>query len=147
MGPTTEWERARLVRGTGALVAIWGAVVAISVFAPDLVSGSQHEHLPLAAFGTWIWGLVATRSVMTALFRLDDAGSPDQLRGQLVGLVGGLWTVAALVAIFAPPMVTGSDPTSLPIAALLAPIAASALTTAAGEMASASVRCSASRLG
>jgi hypothetical protein len=32
---------------------IWVAVVVISVFAPDLVSGSEQEHLPVAALTTW----------------------------------------------------------------------------------------------
>ncbi len=133
----SEWSAA--VRWVSALVGIWGAVLAMSLFAPDLVSGSQHEHLPIAAFTTWIWGVVASRTILTTLLRIDDAGSTDQLRGQLVGFVAGLWVVAALVAVLAPPMVTGSDPTQLPIAALLAPVAATALTTAACEMASAYV--------
>jgi hypothetical protein len=119
-----------------ALVAIWGAVVATSLLAPDLVSGSEQEHLPVAAFTTWIWGVVASRAVVTALLRLDDPAA-DQVRGQLVGFVAALWAVAAVVAILAPEMVTGSDPTRLPIAALLAPMAATALTSGACEMASA----------
>ena len=28
----------------------------LSLFAPDLVSGSEQEHLPVAAFTTWFWG-------------------------------------------------------------------------------------------
>jgi len=35
----------------------------------------------------------------------------------------GLWLAVATISIFAPTMVTGSDPTSIPIAAILAPIA------------------------
>jgi hypothetical protein len=137
MWQTTDIERSPVVPAVSALVAIWGAVGAISLFAPDLVSGSEHEHLPVAAFTTWIWGVVASRTVMTALLRLDGAGRDDRLAGPLAGFVAGLWAVTALVAVFAPRMVTGSDPTQLPIAALLAPMAASALTTGACELASA----------
>jgi hypothetical protein len=100
-------------------------VAAISLFAPDLVSGSEQQHLPVAAFGTWMWGAVATFSALAALARLRDDG-PTGL--QLAGAVCAIWAVAAVVSIAAPSMVTGSDPTRLPIAALLAPVAAAVLT-------------------
>lgn len=124
-------------RGISALVGIWGGVIVISLFAPDLVSGSQQEHLPIAAFGTWIWGMVASRSVFTAILGLHREGASEQLQGQLAGFVAGIWAVAALVAVFGPQLVTGSDPTRLPLAALLAPIGAAAITAGACEMASA----------
>ena len=34
------------------VAAIWVGVIAVSLVAPDLVSGSEHEHLPLPAFLT-----------------------------------------------------------------------------------------------
>jgi hypothetical protein len=46
-----------------AVMCIWVCVVLASIFAPDFVSGSQHDHLPLAWFD-WIWGLVATGSLV-----------------------------------------------------------------------------------
>ena len=138
MWQSTDAARTSPAQAASALVGIWGAVVAISVLAPDMVSGSEQQHLPLAAFGTWIWGAVASRGVMSAVLRLDGEGAAlDQLRGQLVGFVAAVWTVAALVAILGPELVTGSDPTRLPIAALLAPVAAAVLTTGACETASA----------
>lgn len=103
-----------------ALGAIWTAVVAISVFAPDLVSGSEQQHLPVAAFGTWIWGAVSTFIVLGALLRGDA--------GWVAYAVAGVWLVAAVVSIATPSMVTGSDPTQLPIASLVAPVAATVLT-------------------
>ena len=136
MWQATASERTTFAPGGGALVGIWGAVLAISLFAPDLVSGSEQQHLPVAAFGTWIWGAVASRSVMTTLLRLDGGTAPVQLPGQLVGFVAAVWTVAAVLALFGPQMVTGSDPTRL-IAALLAPAAAAVLTTGACETAAA----------
>jgi hypothetical protein len=138
MWESTYPRRTTLAPGIGALAGIWAAVLAISLFAPDLVSGSEQEHLPIAAFGTWLWGVAASRSVLTALLRLDGEDAHlDQLRGQLVGFVVATWIVAALVAVAGPQMVTGSDPTRLPIAALLAPVAASVLTMGACETATA----------
>jgi hypothetical protein len=45
------------------LAAVWGAVLLVSLLAPDLVSGSQHEHLPLPAMLTWLSGVVATGAI------------------------------------------------------------------------------------
>src|SRR5215218_6640313 len=39
---------------------IWVAVLLLSLLAPDLVSGSEQEHLPVAAFTAWFWGAVGT---------------------------------------------------------------------------------------
>jgi hypothetical protein len=39
---------------------IWVAVLLLSLLAPDMVSGSEQDHLPLAAFTTWFWGGVGT---------------------------------------------------------------------------------------
>jgi hypothetical protein len=39
---------------------IWVAVLLLSLLAPDLVSGSQQDHLPVAAFTAWFWGGVGT---------------------------------------------------------------------------------------
>lgn len=53
-----------------ALVAIWLSVLVISIFAPDLVSGSQQQHLSLAAFTTWLWGAAATGIVLWTMAKL-----------------------------------------------------------------------------
>ncbi len=113
-----------------ALGAIWAAVVAISVFAPDLVSGSEHQHLPVAAFGTWIWGAVSTFIVLAALLRREQGVGP-----QPAYVVAAVWVAAAVVSIAAPSMVTGSDPTRPPIASLVAPVAATVLTGLCGATA------------
>jgi hypothetical protein len=52
-----------------SLASIWLSVALISIFAPDFVSGSEQEHIPLAALITWISGLFATRSVLSELMR------------------------------------------------------------------------------
>ena len=54
----------------------------------------------------------------------------------------GIWGVAALVSVFAPTLETGTDPTTIPLAAMIAPPAATLLTgiayvlTLVGERAS-----------
>jgi len=111
-----------------AVGAIWTSVVAISLFAPDMVSGSEHEHLPVAAFGTWIWGAVATSAVVTYWARLRAARAGVDLYRPVALCVAAIWCAAAAVAIFSPEMVTGSDPTRIPFGAIFAPIAAAVLT-------------------
>jgi hypothetical protein len=87
-------------------------VVLSSVLAPDLVSGSEQEHLPVAAVTTWLWGLVAT-AVATLT----------------------VWPVATILSLALPVVETGSDPTRLPIAAMVTPVAAAVLTVLAGIIA------------
>jgi hypothetical protein len=47
----------------------------------------------------------------------------------------GIWAVATILAITLPVMVTGTDPTRIPFAALFAPVAAAMLTALAGAVA------------
>ncbi len=117
-----------------ALAVIWAAVIVISVFSPDLVSGTQQEHTPLAGILTWIWGLIASRTLITML--AAQRGHPDRL-GDVAWLVAGVsaaWAAAAAVAVFVPELVTGTDPTRLPIAAIIAPIAAMIITSTACQL-------------
>jgi fatty acid desaturase len=126
-----SWRRWTLL-GVGA---IWLGVVAASIVAPDLVSGSQQEHLPLAAFLTWIWGLLATVGYLWGMSKLR--GRPDG-RGSWVGLTVAtiiIWAVAVVLSAALPVWETGSDPTSLPIWALIAPLAAALLVTLASVIA------------
>jgi len=138
-GTTAEEQRRRAAADGSWMLwtavgigGIWVAVLLISLFAPDLVSGSQHEHLPLAAFGTWFWGAVGTMVFLWAMARLrGDA----VWRGTWIGLAAvtlGIWGVSTILAITLPVFVTGSDPTEVPLAALAAPVAAAMLTALAG---------------
>ena len=36
----------------GGIAGIWVAVAAISLLAPDMVTGSEQQHMPVAAFGS-----------------------------------------------------------------------------------------------
>ena len=114
-----------------ALGAIWLAVTAISLLAPDMVTGSEQQHMPVAATTTWIWGSVATLAVVRFWAGPGRSAAQRALHRPMAYAVAGVWTVAAFVAVLGPEMVTGSDPTRIPFAALFAPIAATVLTALA----------------
>jgi hypothetical protein len=46
---STRWRARGVVLGA----------IAITLFAPDLVSGSEHEDLPLPAILVWLWADIA----------------------------------------------------------------------------------------
>ena len=93
---------------------IWVAVVLISLLSPDMVSGSEQEHLKVAAFGTWFWGGVGTLVFLWAMGRLrgDAMWRPTWIGLSIVTL--GVWALATVLAIVLPVVETGSDPTQLP---------------------------------
>jgi hypothetical protein len=126
---STPAERNQAAAWTGGAIAvIWTAVTLISVFAPDLVSGTMQDHVPLAAILTWIWGVMASRSVATAVIgrrRSPGVGAAARL---LAIAVSAIWAIATVVGVFGPEWVTGTDPTHFPISAVVAPIAALVLT-------------------
>src|SRR5579863_1812369 len=107
-----------------AVAAIWLAVVLTSVYAPALVTGSQHEHLHIAALFNWLWGAVATGQVVVAFTALNRRQAPvaRSLWLTLCAGVSGVWLAVLFVSIFGPEFVTGSDPTMLPLAAMISPI-------------------------
>jgi len=114
------------------IAGIWVAVLLISVFAPDLVSGSEQEHLPIAAFSTWFWGGVGTLVFLWAMGRLrDDARWRSTWTGLSIVTLA-LWALATILAVALPVFETGSDPTQIPFAAMFAPLAAAMLTALAG---------------
>jgi hypothetical protein len=49
---------------------LWIAVLLISLLAPDMVTGSEQQHLPVAAFATWFWGGIGTLVLLWAMGRL-----------------------------------------------------------------------------
>lgn len=113
--PARTGDRTRLV----AVGVIWVASAVTAIATPDMVSGSQHEHLPLTAITIWLWTIAA--SGYAAMTPVADA------RDWLVAVVL-VWTAMAVAAIAAPVMETGSDPTMIPIAALVAPPVAAVVT-------------------
>ncbi len=117
-----------------AVVAIWTGVMVASIFAPDMITGSQHEHLAIVGWTTWIWGLVSTGSVLLAAqrgIRAKVTATAPWLAFAIA--VAVVWIAVMLVAIFAPVFVTGTDPTELPLAAMAAPIVGTVLTGGIGR--------------
>jgi hypothetical protein len=115
-------EMGRLYPMATAVVGLWVAVAAISVFAPDLISGTEQEHVPIAAITTWFWGTVATGFVLFATaFPTHD----QTVRWGLTIVVLGIWGAVAAASIFAPSIVTGTgtDSETIPIASLIGPVA------------------------
>jgi hypothetical protein len=119
------------VWGALSLIAIWAAVVFAGIFAPDMVTGMSHDHFPLAFVVGALAGLAATGYVVRAMVR-GVGGVTRELIYALATLA--IWTAVALVSIFVPEMVTGTDPTRLPIAAVIAPIAGAILTRILSEI-------------
>ncbi len=118
-----------------ALSAIWVGVVLISVFAPDLVTGVQQEHLPVAALVSWLWGLGGTVGILVAMNRLRGRAERRPIWIGLAIAVIAIWVTATLAGVLLPTFESGTDPTQLPFAAILAPLAAAMLTALAGFVA------------
>jgi len=117
------------------IVGIWTAVVVVSLLAPDLVSGSEQEHLPLAAMTCWLWGLLATGAYLAGMARLRGSAARRPLWVGLTVGVLAVWLVATVLAVTLPRFETGSDPTRVPLGAVLVPLAAAVVTTLAGIVA------------
>jgi hypothetical protein len=114
------------------IAAIWVAVVLISLLAPDMVTGSEQQHLPVAAFGAWFWGLAATGGFLWGMGRLRGNAARQPFWIGLAAATIVVWAAATILSITLPVYVTGSDPTRLPIGAMVSPVAAALLTTLGG---------------
>jgi hypothetical protein len=124
---SSVWDRVGSLAPAIALAGIWLATLIASLFSPDLVSGTEQEHLPIAAFVDWLWAAIATGYVLMA-GRVRAEGEDPSPWVAFAFSVVVIWMTVALASIFAPVMVTGTDPTRLPIAALFAPFAATVVT-------------------
>jgi hypothetical protein len=114
---------------------IWVAVVLLSLLAPDLVSGSEQDHLPLAAFTTWFWGGVGTLIFLWVMGRLRGSARSQPIWIGLSLVTLGIWALATMLGVTLPVTETGTDPTRIPFAAIFAPVAAAMLTALAGAVA------------
>jgi hypothetical protein len=114
----------RLLPAAVAVAGIWLAMALSSVFAPDLISDAQ-DRVPIVAITIWIWGAVATGFV---LFGAAFPARDRMARWGLPVAVLGIWGAVALVTIFAPTIVAGSDGTIVPVAGLFAPVAGAVAT-------------------
>jgi hypothetical protein len=110
-------------------------VLLLSLLAPDLVFGSQQDHIPVAAFTTWFWGGVGTLVFLWVMGRLRGSARWQPIWIELSVVTLGIWAVATILGITLPVMETGTDPTRIPFAAIFAPVAAAMLTALAGAVA------------
>ena len=122
----------RMLPTAVAIASLSLAMALSSIFAPDLISAAQ-DHVPIVAITIWIWGAVATGFV---LFGAAFPARDRMARWGLPVAVLGIWGAVALVSIFAPSIVTGSDEmivagsgqTIVPVAGLFAPVAGAVAT-------------------
>lgn len=103
-----------------AVVAIWASTAVASLLAPDMVTGSEQEHLPIGLMTGWLWACVGTAYALMTPRRSS--------RASWTVAVVLIWFMAAVVGIAGPVMVTGTDPTRIPLAVILAPLVAAIVT-------------------
>ena len=113
------------------LAPVWLSALAVALWAPALVTGSEQSSFPVGALFAPLAALVATPHVLRAV-ALSDADRPPGRRF-VVGFLWALWGFAAVVAITSPETVTGSDPTRIPLAAMISPLVAFLVTRALHE--------------
>jgi hypothetical protein len=78
---------------------IWVAVLLLSLLAPDLVSGSEQEHLPVATFTAWFWGAVGTMVLLWAMGRLRGSARSQPIWIGLSVVTLALWAVPRSLAL------------------------------------------------
>ena len=100
-----------------SIISIWLAVTFASIFSNDLIAGSDLVRIPVAAITCWFWGAVATGFVFIVVVRRKPTNR------WLTLSIAGIWLSVALTSIFSPDLVAGSDPTSVPVAAIISPMA------------------------
>ncbi len=107
--------------------AVWLAVLFTSLFSPDLVFGTEEEHVKLAAIANWFWGVLGTVFVLrsTVFLRPSEIGWGQSDAWPWIAVaVAGLWLAATVVSIGVPTLEIGTD-IQVPVAAAVAsPIAA-----------------------
>jgi len=102
--------------------AIWIALTAASLWSPDLISDTDRTHVPIAGFLDWIYAVIATGLVMMAFSRrTGDVGRSSW--ASFATLISAIWALVAVASIASPSLISGTDGTQVPIAALAAPLA------------------------
>jgi hypothetical protein len=99
---------------------VWFAAAALSVFAPDMITGSEQEHLPIAVLTVWLWAVIATAFVL-----MTPRSEATLAWAVTIGLV---WAAIVVIGLAAPGLVTGTDPTQIPFGVLIAPPVGSLVT-------------------
>lgn len=118
-----------------SIVAIWVTVLIMSLGSPNLEFGSDPVVIDIGIIMDWFWGLVGSVGVLrlTLFRRPTEAGwGQDTAWPWVFGVVSALWLAAAVAAVSLPVFELGDD-IVIPVAAVVAPIAAAMLTWYACE--------------
>jgi hypothetical protein len=134
--PSARADGSWMAWTAAGMAGIWIAVIVISLGAPDMVTGSEQQHFPVAAASTWLWGLVSTGAFVWAVGKLRGNATRQPIWIGLTVATLVAWLVATILSVSLPRVETGSDPTRIPVGALVGPMAATALTVLAGITAS-----------
>lgn len=112
------------------IAIIWLVVLITSLGAPELTFGDEPVVLRPAAIVNWFWGLLATVFVLrTTVFRRPEElgwGQTDAYPWITV-VVGAAWVIALLATNMAPQVVVDENIT-VPVASIVAPPIAVAVT-------------------
>lgn len=114
---------------------IWFVILITSLNAPELTFGDEPVTIKVAAIANWFWGLLATVFVLrSTVFRRQDEMGWGQTEAWpwVTVAIGGIWLVALIAGSAAPDVVINDDIT-IPIASIVAPPIAVALTLFACE--------------
>ena len=117
------------------ITIIWLAILIASLNAPELTFGDEPVVIRVAAIANWFWGLLATVFVLrsTIFRRQDEMGwGETEAWPWVTAAIGAIWFVA-LIAGSAAPDVVVNDEITIPIASIIAPPIAVALTLFACE--------------
>src|SRR5262245_42211422 len=133
--PSLAEKRNLAAAWTGlAIAAIWIAITLISVYAPDLVTGTSQDRVPFAAILAWIWGVLASYNVAVAILRRRRSLAVADSARLLAIAVSVIWTICMILGVAGPEWVSGTSPTRVPISALVAPVIAVVLTQLATRL-------------
>lgn len=117
------------------VLAIAVTVLIMSMSSPELQFGEDPVVINVGIIMDWFWGLVGSVGVLrlTMFRRPTEAGwGQDNAWPWVFGVIAVLWFAAAIAAVSLPVFELGDD-IIIPVAAIIAPIAAAMLTWYACE--------------
>ena len=107
-----------------SITAIVSSASVTTLFAPHMVTGSAHDDFPLPGVLVWLWAMIAIVYVRV----LSNAPSSGALSPRWAAEITAIWALSAVLCIWGPVLVTGTDPTRLPLTAISAPVLAALAT-------------------
>jgi hypothetical protein len=135
--PTHHQAESRYLFVGLSIAAIWLAALAAILWSPDMITGSMHERIAIAAMSDWFYAAIATGLVLMAFGRRTRGATRSLWVGFTIA-IAAIWAVVSIASIYAPSFVTGTDPTTVPIAVFAAPVAGTIATAFASVFAAGS---------